>query len=301
MRAILFDDYGGPDVLYSSDVPAPALEPGSVRVRVLSAAVNPADTKWRQGMFRSFAPLTFPHVPGYDIAGFVDAVGPNVANVRVGDRVMAMLSKGAYAEYAAVPAHAATPVPDGLDLGIAAALPTAGLTGVQMIEDHVRPSAGQTVLVTGAVGAVGRFATFAAHRFGARVVAAVRARQASAAWALGAAEVIALGEEDWTGAPFDHVVDTVGGPAVAALCRHVRPGGLVRTAATTPIDPDGLASQPVFVVVRNDPRKLAALAGVVAAGDVQVPIALRRPLEEAAQFHRLMEAGAIAGKLILEP
>jgi NADPH:quinone reductase-like Zn-dependent oxidoreductase len=90
---------------------------------------------------------------------------------------------------------------------------------------------------------------FAALRLGARVVAAVRSSQLDEARDLGATDVLVLGEENWSGAPFDHVADTVGGPAVAKLCRHLSPGGLIRTAATTPIDPQGLTTEPVFIVV----------------------------------------------------
>jgi len=304
MQVIQFDHYGDVDVLYRAEVATPAPGPGAVRVRVAAAAVNPADVKWRQGMFKDFAPIGFPHVLGYDIAGTVDAVGPEVSGLKPGDRVFAMLdafTKGGYAEYAVVPAGDVALIPEGLDFATAAALPTAALTGVQLIEDHLRPTPGQTVLITGAAGAVGRFAIAAARKLGARVVAAVRRTQAEEARALGADEVIALGEAEWTGAPFDHVADTVGGPAVAALCRHLAPGGLIRTVATTPIDPAGLSTEPVFIGVQRDAKKLAEIGRLVAAGEVPAPVAKRLPLAEAAQAHRLVEAGGNAGKIILEP
>jgi hypothetical protein len=161
------------------------------------------------------------------------------------------------------------------------------------------PSEGQIVLITGAVGAVGRFCMHAARRRGAHVVAAVRSGQADEA--LGAAEVIVLGDEPWNGDPFDHVADTVGGPAVKALCRHIVRGGRLRTVATTPIDPDGLPNAPIFVIVRNDPARLRRLAEEVATGAITVPIAKRLPLEAAAEAHRIVEAGGSGGKVILEP
>jgi NADPH:quinone reductase-like Zn-dependent oxidoreductase len=301
VRAISFDDYGGVEVLHATDMPTPTPEPGSVRVRIAAAGVNPADYKWRQGMFKAFAPLPLPHVLGYDIAGVVDAVGDGVGSPKVGDRVFAQLPKGGYAEYAVLPAGDAIPIPDGLDFATAATLPTAGLTGVQLIEDHIQPAEGETVLITGAVGAVGRWAVVAALRRGARVVAAVRASQVEAARALGAAEVIVLGEADWSGAPFNHVADTLGGPAVARLCRHVAPGGRIRTAATTPIDPEGLPSEPMFIAVHSDPVMLGKIATAVANGRVAMPIARRLPLSAAAEAHRLLEAGGVGGKIILEP
>jgi len=301
MRAVQFDAYGPPEQLHLAEVETPTPGEAEVRVRVAAVGVNPADPKWRQGMFQSFAPLTFPHVPGYDLAGVVDAVGPGVSRPKVGDRVVGMIPKGAYAEYAIVPAAQATQIPDGLDFATAAALPTAGLTGVQMIEEQIRPSAGQTVLITGATGAVGRFAAYAARRLGVRVIAAVRATQRSEARAIGAAETIVLGEEDWMGPPFDHVADTVGGPDVAKLCRRMAPGGRISTAATTPIDPQGLPAAPVFIVVHGDPPRLAALAEAVVRGELVVPIARRLPLGQAAQAQRLTEVGGLGGKVILEP
>lgn len=302
MRAVQFAAYGEPDVLELVDVPTPEAGPDQVRIRVSAAAVNPADPKWRQGMFQSFAPVPLPHIVGYDIAGVVDSAGSG-ASVKVGDRVVVMLgglTKGGYAEYAVAPAADVAKIPAGMDFATAAALPTAGLTGFQMIEEHIRPSAGQTVLVTGAVGAVGRFATCAARRLGARVVAAVRTNQTEEARALGADEVVVLGQE-WSGAPFDHVADTVGGAEVARLCRRLAPGGRIVTAATTPIDPTGLSSEPAFIAVHGDAAKLSEIVRIVAAGELPVPVARRLPLSAAAEAHRLVEAGRTGGKIVLEP
>ena len=211
--------------------------------------------------------------------------------------------KGGYAEFVAIAAHAAAKIPSSLDLQIAAAIPCTrahGRTGV-LIEESIRPRRDETVLITGATGAVGRFGLFSARRLGARVVAAVRASHAGEARALGAAQVIVLGEEDWTGAPFDHVFDTVGGPAIASLCRHLVPGGLIRTASTTPINPEGLPSRPVFVPVHQDGRRLRELALDVAAGRIPIPMAGRIPLEQAVRAHHLVEAGGLGGKIILDP
>ncbi len=307
MRAIGFTEYGASDVLRPIEVGKPQVQPGTVLVRIQASGLNPADYKWRSGMITAMMPnlqVTFPHILGYDIAGTVEEIGAGITGIAPGTRVVAMLDhvqKGGYAEYALVPVVNAVPIPEALDFPTAAALPCAGLTGVQLIEEFVKPAAGETVLVTGAIGGCGRFAVFAALGLGARVIAAVRASHIAEAKALGAPEVIVLGEEDWSGAPFDHVADTVGGPEVAKLCRHVKPGGRIRTVATTPIDGEGLPSEPVFVAVHNDPARLAALVASVAAGELRVPIARVLPLGQAAEAHRLLEAGGVGGKLILEP
>lgn len=300
MRAVAIRGYGGPEVLAFGDYPRPEPKPGEMLVEIRAAAVNPADGKWRAGMFASFAPVGFPHILGYDVAG-VTAGGEGFAP---GIRVAAMLdpfTKGGYAEYVAVAADRLVAIPDGLSFEAAAAVPTAGLTGAQLIERAVDAQPGQLVLLTGAVGAVGRFALDAARRRGVQVVAAVRGARKEEALALGAAQAIALGEEEWRGAPFDHVVDTVGGEAVATLCRHVRPGGRIATAATTPIDPQGLAAIPEFYAVVADAERLGRLLDAVRAGEVAVPIARVMPLGQAAEAQRLTDAGGIGGKIILTP
>jgi NADPH2:quinone reductase len=304
VKVVQFSAYGGPEVLEVAEVPDPQPSDGEVRLRIRAAAVNPADTKWRAGMFQGMADIALPHVVGYDVAGEVDAIGNGVANLSVGDRVLAKLDslkKGGYAELAVIPAGDAVPVPVGLDFATAAAVPTAGLTGTQMVEQYAQPGTGDLVLVTGAVGAVGRFAVRAARARGAKVIAAVREAQVEEARALGADEVIVLGATGWTGEAFDVVLDTVGGRAVGQLCQHLKPGGRIFTAATTPIEAGSLPAEPVFVMVQSDVAKLADLARAVAAGEIPVPVARRFPLDQAAEAHRLVEAGGTGGKIILEP
>jgi NADPH:quinone reductase-like Zn-dependent oxidoreductase len=304
MRAIQMDGYGGPEVLQLRDAPTPAPGPGQVRIQSAAIGVNPADYKWRAGWFKDMIPFTFPHVPGYDVAGVVDAVGEGVSDLAKGDRVVSMTptdKQGAYAEYVIVAADATAKIPANLDFATACALPTPGLTGVQMVEEFIRPANGETVLVTGAIGGVGRFSLHAAKQLGARVVAAVRASHADEARALGADEVVVLGGEDWKGAPFDHVADTVGGPDVAKLCRHVKAGGRIGTAATTPIAPEGLASEVVFFAYHADKTRLGELAELAAKGEMPVPVGKRLALAEAAEAQRLMEKGGQGGKIVLLP
>jgi len=300
MKAIIINSYGGPDVLELVDIAAPQPEPGDVLVRVAAAAVNPADGKWRSGMFDAFTPIRFPHVLGYDIAGEVVS-GEGFAP---GAHVFGMLdpfTKGGYAELVAVSADKLALVPDGVDMPTAAAVPTAGLTGLQMVEKGLDLQPRQSLLLTGALGAVGRFALFAAKARGAHVIAAVRATHRDAVLALGADAVIALGEEDWTGMPFDHVIDTIGGEAVGRLCRNLKPGGRLLTAATTPIPTEGLPCAPEFFAVTPSGSDAARLAAAVAEGRIAVPIAQILPLDRAADAQRMVEAGGLDGKIILTP
>jgi NADPH:quinone reductase-like Zn-dependent oxidoreductase len=243
-------------------------------------------------------------VPGYDIAGTVEAVGPDVTGYKPGDRIVALLGNtthGAYAELAAADATASARLPEDFDFALAAALPVAALTAVQMIEEQIKPTKGETVLVTGALGAVGRWLVHAALAQGARVIAAVRPAHADEARALGASEVIALDGSDHSSFSFNHVADTVGGPAVTALCRRLIPGGRICTAATDPIDPAGLAAEPVFIFLHQDGQRLAEIVAEVATGAIAVPIAQRMSYADAAEAQELVAAGGLGGKIILHP
>jgi NADPH:quinone reductase len=300
MRAMQFDAYGTPDVLRPADIDIPKAGAGQLRIKVAAVGVNPADFKWRQGMFRDMVPLQLPHVVGYDVAGSVDAVGPGLAAFRLGDRVVASV-RSAYAEFAIADEKSCTLIPDGIDFAQAASLPCAALTGVQLIEEGVKPERGQTVLITGATGAVGRFALHAALALGVRVIAAVRPSYFDEARELGAHDVIGLESKVGGDISFDHVADTVGGAGVATLCRHLVPGGSIVTVSTTPIDPTGLSATPRFFAYRTDGVCLGKILSDVAAGDVAMPIARKLPLTAAAEAHRLMESGGLRGKLILEP
>jgi NADPH:quinone reductase len=300
MRVIQFDSYGTPDVLYLAEVDTPTATAGQIRLQVAAVGVNPADFKWRQGMFREIVPLQLPHVVGYDVAGIVDAVGPGVSLFHKGDRVVATVRAG-YAEFALADETAVTRLPAGIDFATAASLPCAALTGVQLIEDGVRPRKRQTVLITGVTGAVGRFALHAALALEAHVVAAVRPTYFDEARKLGAHDVIAIGDKNTSDLSFDYVADTVGGTDVARLCRHLSPGGTITTVSTTPIDPTGLSATPTFFSYHMDAARLGQLIDDVATGKIVMPIARRLPFASVCEAHRLLESGGLRGKIILEP
>lgn len=299
MKAIQYKRYGGPDVLETVDIPCPRPATDEVLIRIVASAVNPADLKWRSGMFEALFPLQLPITPGYDVAGVIEVVGKGVSGFTTGQQVVAMLDplmQGGYAQKAAIPAKLLARVPEALSLDIAAAMPTAGLTGVQMIENHLDVEAGQRVLITGATGAVGRFAIFSALQRGAHVIAAVRGRQVALAKALGAHEVIDLDAQRWVVEPVLHVADTLGGTLCAKLVDQLATGDAV-TVATDPVP--GAAAR--FVQVEADTQRLEMLMASVVSGGLEVPIAQRLPLSSAWRAHRLVARGGLQGKLILVP
>src|SRR5580698_7513180 len=168
MRAIVVHEYGGPEVLKYEDYPDPVPGTGEVLVRVAAASVNPIDYKRRAGLTKDFYPMTFPGLIGVDMAGTVVKMGPGADGFSVGDQVFAM-ADNTYAELCVVKATALAKVPKGLDLVEAAALPLVTVTGNQLLA-ATGIKAGQTVLVAGAIGGVGRSAAFTAKQRGATVI-----------------------------------------------------------------------------------------------------------------------------------
>lgn len=302
MKASRIHMHGGPDVLRFEDAEIPVPGPDQLLIRVAVAGVNPADPKHRNGMFKNFVRYDFPKTLGYDVAGTVEALGNGLTSPAAGTRVFAMvdaLDSGGYAQYVTMDAGFCAVMPAGMDYATAAGMPCPALTGTQMVEDYLKPKAGDTVLVTGATGMVGRFALRAAKRAGARVVAGVREAYFDEARAMGADDVVGLDGAGWTGQSFDGVIDTVGGPAATALAADARPGALILTAATDPLDPGRLLSVPQFIAVVPDGPRLQRLGADVMAGLVSVPVIARFPLAEAGKAQAMIEAGGVRGKVVL--
>ena len=299
MKAVIIDQYGGPEELRVAQVPIPQPKTGEVLIRVGAAALNPADWKWREGWFHEHIPVRFPHILGYDVAGSVVAGDGFVAGARVAATLEHNKGGGGYAQYAVAKSRDVALLSPDMDFAQAAAILTPALTGAQMIEKVLNVQSGYTVLITGATGAVGRFAVYAAKRRGARVVAAVRNVHRQTARDMGADDILTLGEDQWKGAPFDAIADTVGGEAVAVICRKLAKNGRIATVSTTPINPECLSVQPIFVSVHGDGQRLAQLITWVKRDEVTLPVTMTLKPEEIASGHRLLEQGGMNGKIII--
>ncbi len=167
MKAVRLHAYGGPENLqYDDDVPEPALGPDSVLVEAWATSVNPIDWKIRSGARQKDFPLQLPAILGKDVSGVVREVGRNIRTFKPGDRVLAM-TDATYAEVVAVPGAILTHLPDGLDLVDSAAIPLVALTGDQLVHLATKARSGQTILVSGALGGVGRAAVHSAKKLGA--------------------------------------------------------------------------------------------------------------------------------------
>jgi len=300
MKAIVLKGYGGVEQLEQRDIPEPKPGAGEVRVKVTAASVNPIDWKLRSGEARAMMPLEFPAVLGRDVAGEVVEVGPGVTALKPGDKVMGLVQRG-YAEQVVAKADAFARVPAGLELRDAAALPLVLLTGAQLIDEAVRPKKGDTVLVTGALGSVGRAAVHVARERGARVIAGVRAKQKGEAAELGADQVVAIDDEAEIAAlpHLDAIADTVGHETIARLLSHLKPGG---TLGSVLGEPPAAKGKPITVrafMAHPDAKRLGELAAAVASGGLKIPIAKRLPLAQAAEAQRLAERGGSGGKVLL--
>jgi NADPH:quinone reductase-like Zn-dependent oxidoreductase len=299
MKAIVVHQYGGPEVLKFEDYPDPVPSPGEVLVRVAATSVNPIDYKRRAGLTKDFYPLQFPGLIGVDMAGTVVKIGLGLEGFSVGDQVFAM-ADNTYAELCVVKAAVLAKVPKGLDLIQAAALPLVTVTGNQLMS-ATGINAGQTVLVVGAGGNVGRSAVFTGKQRGATVIAGVLKKQMDEVKTVGADQVVAT--DDDTAIvnlpPLDAVADTVGGRTAEKLIAKVKPGGVF---ATVLAPPQSAAYYPsvkvVHVFSKFDRKTLELMAEAVRDGKLVIPISKKLPLSEAAEAQAEAEKG-VAGKILL--
>jgi NADPH:quinone reductase-like Zn-dependent oxidoreductase len=300
MKAVVLHEYGGPEKLKYEDYPDPVADKGEVLVRVMASSVNPIDYKMRSGEAKQRFPLELPAIIGRDISGIVREVGEGVSGFAPGARVMAFTEK-AYAELVVVKAKDLAHVPEKLDLVEAAALPLVTLTGAQLITEGTKIQAGQTVLVTGAVGGVGRSAVWTAKKIGAIVIAGVKSSQLKAAATIGADQVLALDDEAAMQKLgfVDAVADVVGGETAEKLLGKVKQGGVFASVLGGPAN--GMMHPTVKIVsVRAVPDvgTLEKLAEDVVAGRLTIPIDRMVPLADAGKAQVAAEKGGI-GKILL--
>jgi NADPH:quinone reductase-like Zn-dependent oxidoreductase len=310
MKAMRYHAYGDSDVLVYEEADRPAAGPGQVVVQVAGAAFNPVDVAIRAGFMRQVFPVAFPAVPNFDLSGVVAEVGEGVTGWNTGDAVVAFLpmnGPGAAAEFAAVPAGLLAAAPRTVELADAAALPSSGLTAWQALFERGGLTAGQSVLVNGAGGAVGGYAVQLAKQAGATVTATASAGSAERVRAHGADRIVDHAAtpllEAVAGQRFDLVLNLVrtSPEETAALADLVADGGAF-VNATGPAPDPGHGVRAVQMSVRSDAAQLGQLAARVDAGDLVIDVAQRRPLADLPAVHDQSAAGRLpGGKTILTP
>jgi NADPH:quinone reductase-like Zn-dependent oxidoreductase len=301
MKAVVLYEYGDVDKLqYKTDQPEPLFGPDEVRVRVRATSINPIDWKLRSGAARQRMPLQFPAILGRDLAGEVVDFGRDVTQFRKGQRVMGV-AFGTYAEYTTVKAKILAPIPETLSFEQAAAMPLVLTTGAQLIERGVKPQPGWTILVTGALGGVGRTAVHVARKHGAHVIAGVKSSQREGAAKLGAECVVALDDDKDIAAvhDLDAIADTVNGETIAKLLGAIKPGGVLGSVLGQPKDAAGRNIQVNAIMAQPDATRLYELAEDVARGEFNIPIAKVFRLEEARTAQDFAEHEHPNGKVLL--
>jgi NADPH:quinone reductase-like Zn-dependent oxidoreductase len=300
MKAIVLHVYGAAEALRYEEFPDPIPMAGEVLVRIAATSINPIDLRMRSGAVKALFPLAFPAILGLDLSGTVEAVGPGVAGFDHGDKVFAHTAR-TYASHCVVKSGMLAKVPRGIDLIESAALPTVTTTGAQLAALALRGGSGETVLVAGAVGNVGRSAVCVARERGATVIAGVLGRQRDEALALGADHMVALDDtKNLDRLPsLDAVADTISGPLADALISKVKPGGVFASVLGPP---STAAKHPEIQIktmqVKADPETLLRMAGAVIERRLTIPLGPRFALKDAARAHAAAENG-VAGKILL--
>ncbi|MEV0831248.1 NADP-dependent oxidoreductase [Nonomuraea rubra] len=300
-RAVRFDEYGGLDVLRVADVPIPEPAQGQVLVQVKAAAVNPGEAKIREGLLHDRWPATFPSGEGSDLAGIVAATGPGVTGVEPGAEVIGFTDRRAsHAEYVLVEAGDLTPKPPGVPWEVAGSLAVAGCTACAAVR-AVSPRPGDTVAVSGAAGGVGSIAVQLARRAGAEVIGI--AGPVHHRWlAAHGAEPVAYG---------DGLADRLRPARIGAFV-DTHGGGYVELALGLGVAPDRVNTIVDFAAVgkygvraegssAKSAAMLAELAALVAAGELEVPIAATYALDDVRVAFERLERGHVRGKIVLLP
>lgn len=311
MRAIVVRSYGGPAALEVFDAPAPEPGRGQVRIGVEAAAVNPVDIATREGLMNVARPGVIAEREyvgiGWDVAGIIDATGPDVTGLAPGDRVIGLRDRldqplGTYAEQVVLDAADVAPAFTTDSIAVST-IPLNGLTAVQALEALALP-AGQTLLVTGAAGGLGGFGVELAAMRGLRVIASAGDDDEKLVRGLGAAEFVprsadlAAAVRELVPGGVDAVFDAavLGYPALDA----VRAGGAF--AAFIGTGPDTLRGIRVIPVhIHADGAALAELSRLAAAGKLTLRVAGTYPLTDAAAAHQQLQAGGLRGRLVLIP
>ncbi len=310
MRAVRYHRYGDSDVLQYEDIERPAPGRGQVVVKVAATSFNPVDAGIRGGYLSEVYAIAFPHIPGVDVAGTVSDIGAGVHGWDVGDEVVGMLpldADGAAAEYVIAPADVLTAAPKSVPLADSAALPTVGLTAWQALFEVASLTAGQTILINGAGGAVGGYAVQLAKQADAVVTATASTRSADRLRQYGADRIVDYIDYATTplvaGAPFDVVLNLVSTSSddTAALVSLVADGGFYVGTMTSGQDGAGRRVRAQRVFVRSDAVQLANLVNLVDAGALSIDVADRRPLADVAAVHDDSDANRLPGKTILVP
>jgi NADPH:quinone reductase-like Zn-dependent oxidoreductase len=310
MRAAQITKYGGPEAIeFNPDAISPSLKEGQVLVEGYAASLNPIDSAVRAGYMQKMVPLTFPVTVAGDFAGVVKEAGPGVSNLHPGDRVFGFApvisgGSGAVADYIAANAMMTARKADAASYAEAAAMPLAGVSAVQALEDYMKVEPGQKVLIHGGAGGVGSFAVQYARFLGCHVATTVRGPQVEFARRLGAVEVIDFETTHFEDVirDYDAVLDTVGGEVYKRSFSTLKKDGVLASLAQNPHDQE-LASRfgvrSVAVSAQLNSAAFIHLASLADRGALRPQIDIEYPLEQTREAYVHFEQGHPKGKVVV--
>lgn len=313
MRAAVIDGYGDRDRLEVREIERPTPGPGQLLVRARAASVNPLDGKIRRGEMRFLMPQKFPWVPGFDVAGEVEALGVEVTGFSPGEAIHAPVPQGgACAEYVLVEASAAAPMPGRLTFEEAAAVPVAALTAWQALVDRGELAEGERVLVNGGAGGVGHFAIQIAAALGAHATGVASGRNQDFLRALGAERTIDYETDDFTRdeETYDVVFDVAGTRDFRTCNLLLGEGGIYVTTAPGPVvffhsvlsaigGLFGPARRARWIILQPRGEDLVAIDRLILQGSVRPHVEAVFPLEQIRQAHEASETGHARGKIVV--
>jgi NADPH:quinone reductase-like Zn-dependent oxidoreductase len=302
IKAVRIAQYGGSDQLKYEEIPLPEIGPGYVLAKVRYAGLNPIDWKIREGYMKNFRPVSFPLTLGQDFAGEIVAGGGDSGRFQTGERVFGF-GDGTYAEFTAAAITGIAAIPGKMEFPVAAALPTSGLTALQAIRDYVQPKPGTRILIHGAAGAIGSFATQIAKRWGAQVIGTASGEDIVYLRSLGHVQVVDYKQERFESVgQVDAVLDLVGGETATRSFAVVKKGGvMVSTVGAANAELAARAGiRGVNMVSKGNAGDLSEIAGLVERGDVKPRMGEVFLLQQAREAQDASQQGRAKGKILLK-
>lgn len=314
MKAIILEDFGGPEKLKIGDYPIPEPGPNEVQIKVAYAAVNPVDCKIRQGQLKDVFPNAFPLILGWDASGTISAIGAYVEDYKIGDEVLGYCRQsevkwGTYAEYTCAPINAIALKPPSITFAQAAAMPIAALTAWQALFEQAQIQKGQSILIQGGAGGVGSFAIQFAKQAGAYIYTTASQNNHDYVKSLGADVAIDYRQEnvekklkELEPQGVDIVLDLVGDQVLKDSFSLVKSGGYLISIVEIPDTTfaQGAEIRTGYLFTHPDSPTLKHIAELMSTGKIKPVRIEEMPLELASQAHQKSEQGHVVGKIVLK-